>query len=520
MAAVSQTGSHAASPRPTAASVERTLHHRLSAVGRVLLRQVAAAPSGAGTDPDSGELLYRLVDALQPDPPPDQMWLLCAGVLGAYPTADDVLSGTRKLRLASSADAMLWLLDRALERDSAAAGVSELRIVSNRVVVDVDYSARHDLHTGIQQVVRNTLPRWQEKHPILPVAWTTRFDGWRGLSASERPRLALDGDPEDEAAGQPEPVLIVPWRTVSVLLETPPLEACERLACLARYSGNALVAVGYDCVPVVSADLVPAADTVRFTHYLTTIKHARRVAGISTSAANEFAGFASGLGAQGISGPTVLACPLASEGLPGHTSGGASGTCRPTGGIKVLCVGSLEPRKNHLGVLYAAERLWREGLHFELVLVAGSGWGHEVPDRIAELRDAGRSVTVRRAVDGVDLADAYRQARFSVSASFHEGYGLPIAESLAVGTPVIATSYGSAREVAAGGGALFVDPRDDEALVDAMRDLLTDEVLVERLRAEARQRPIRTWERYAAELWEALVAPELEGIRGDQEGCE
>ena len=248
---------------------------------------MAAAPSGAGTAPDSGELLYRLVDALQPDPAPDQMWLLCAGVFGAYPTADDVLSGIRKLRLASSADAMLWLLDRALERDSAAAANSELRIVSDRVVVDVDYSARHDLHTGIQQVVRSTLPRWQEKHPILPVAWTTRFDGWRGLSTLERPRLALDGDPEGEAAGQPEPVLIVPWRTVSVLLETPPLEACERLACLARYSGNALVAVGYDCVPVVSADLVPAADTVRFTHYLTTIKHARRVAGISTSAANE-----------------------------------------------------------------------------------------------------------------------------------------------------------------------------------------------------------------------------------------
>ena len=44
----------------------------------------------------------------------------------------------------------------------------------------------------------------------------------------------------------------------------------------------------------------------------------------------------------------------------------------------VLMVGSFEPRKNHLGVLHAAETLWREGLDFELTFIGGSGWGSEI----------------------------------------------------------------------------------------------------------------------------------------------
>jgi glycosyltransferase involved in cell wall biosynthesis len=104
---------------------------------------------------------------------------------------------------------------------------------------------------------------------------------------------------------------------------------------------------------------------------------------------------------------------------------------------------------------------------------------------------------------------AYRTARFSVLPSLHEGYGLPVAESLAWGTPVITTSYGSTQQVASSGGALLIDPRDDEALVHAMRRLLTDDHLLRTLQQQARNRPTRTWEQYASELWDHLVRPEL-----------
>ncbi len=326
-------------------------------------------------------------------------------------------------------------------------------------------------------------------------------------------------------------------------METPPSQACDRLAALAQYSGNAVVAVGYDCIPVVSADLVPAADTQRFALYLSVLKHARRIAGISRSATTEFAGFGSALPSQGLPGPTVIECPLPTQAATiqpdptpaatiqagptpaatiqagptpadlhpaptGRAGPGRAADAAPAAPL-VLSVGSLEPRKNHLALLDAAERLWRDQLHFELLLIAGSGWGHELPDRIAHLQAQGRPLRVRTDVSDAELAAAYRQARFSVFASLHEGYGLPVAESLAYGTPVITTNYGSTRDIAAGGGAILIDPRDDDALTDAMRSLLTDDRRLHHLRQQLHTRPTRTWDHYAHDLWHHLVQPEL-----------
>src|SRR6185437_15168187 len=135
-----------------------------------------------------------------------------------------------------------------------------------------------------------------------------------------------------------------------------------RLAALGRYSGNRVVAVGHDCIPAVSGDLVPLEDSNRFAKYLSVIKFAHRVACVSVSAAAEFAGFAEALSAQGLRGPDVSECPLPSMpvalGDYAAPSDGRTGeqSSRPL----VLCVGSFEPRKNQLSLLYAAERLWRE----------------------------------------------------------------------------------------------------------------------------------------------------------------
>jgi glycosyltransferase involved in cell wall biosynthesis len=415
------------------------------------------------------------------------------------------------LRLAVRARAAPWIATRRPAGNLAElpAPVGELRVVSGGVLVDVDHSARHDLHTGIQMVVRRTLPIWSRDHDIHPVAWSDDWTLWRSLSHPERHRVLHRGNALVPASPQPEPpALIVPWRSVVVLAETPPEPACERLAALARYSGNAVVAVGYDCIPIVSADLVPAVDTQRFARYLSVLKHARRIAGVSRSATSEFRGFGAALPAQGLPGPTVIACPLPTQAAVSAPAPKTTPEPDRTTPL-ILSVGSLEPRKNHLALLYAAERLWRDHLHFELLLIAGSGWGDEVPQRIAQLQAQGRPLTTRTSVNDTDVAAAYRQARFSVFASLHEGYGLPVAESLAYGTPVITTNYGSTLDTAAAGGALVIDPRDDHALTDAMRRLLTDDHLLATLRQQLHTRPTRTWEHYAHDLWQHLVQPEL-----------
>jgi glycosyltransferase involved in cell wall biosynthesis len=493
-------------------SVTSRLVRRLRSVSGVLL---ASPPPPAGPQPsrDAATILEQLVAAVQRDPSHDRMWLLCTAVFGRFPTADDVGTGARFFQLAPSVEAFLWLLDRAVDTEAGTPGTGELRIITDRVVVDVDHSARHDLHTGIQQVVRSTLARWDRDHPIEAVAWNRSYDAWRSLSPAERRRVQLpaaDQSGANEACEERDPkpprTLVVPWRTAVVIPETPPIEACERLAALAQYSGNSVLVVGHDCVPVVSADLLPPAEPHRFARYLTVLKYARRVAAVSGSATMEFSGFASAVAAQGLPGPTVVTCRLGAEHAPLPESGPqAEAGSRPP---LVLCVGTVEPRKNHGAVLYAAERLWREGLVFELLFVAGSGWVEEVPRRIQQLRERGRPISSRRAVSQDELVAAYRRARFTVFPSLHEGYGLPVTESLAYGTPVITTNYGSTAETAAAGGALTIDPRDDEALAEAMRRLLTDDELWERLRREIQIRPVRSWEDYAAELWDCLVQPE------------
>jgi glycosyltransferase involved in cell wall biosynthesis len=264
---------------------------------------------------------------------------------------------------------------------------------------------------------------------------------------------------------------------------------------------------------VVSADLVHPAEPQSFCRYLTVLKHARRIAGVSRSAAAEFGGFAATLPAQGLPGPTVVECSEPSRPMTAaDPSAPGTGAVHNSRTPLVLSVSGLAPRKNQLGLLFAAERLWREGLDFEVLLIAGSWWAPETSAMIERLQEAGRPLTLRTLATDEEVTAAYRAARFSVLPSLHEGYGLPVAESLAFGTPVITTNYGSTAQIATNGGALLVDPRDDEALVEAMRALLTDDALLQRLRQETRDRPDRTWADYAADLWNLLVVPAREVV--------
>jgi glycosyltransferase involved in cell wall biosynthesis len=172
----------------------------------------------------------------------------------------------------------------------------------------------------------------------------------------------------------------------------------------------------------------------------------------------------------------------------------------------VLCVGTHEPRKNHLALLHAAELLWRDGVRFSLVFVGGRSWNDErFSNELAIAQASNRPVDSVKTMSDSMLWAAYRVARCMVFPSLNEGFGLPVAEALACGTPVVTSRYGSMAEIAADGGALLVDPRNDHDIAAKLRTLLTDDEVHQRLSAEARARPSRTWEQYANEVWSALA---------------
>src|SRR5205807_6535559 len=111
-------------------------------------------------------------------------------------------------------------------------------------------------------------------------------------------------------------------------------------------------------------------------------------------------------------------------------------------GDYVLAVGTLEPRKN-------LERI-AQAVDGELRVVGARGWGGVDPPA---------NVTWLGSVSDDELAALYRGARCLVYASLYEGFGIPVAEALACGCPVV-TSAGSAMEEVAGGDATYVDPAD------------------------------------------------------------
>jgi len=461
-------------------------------------------------------VLSALVDRARATLRPDLAWLLHTAVSGHLPLSDDVEDLLRHLELATdSTDAEIWLLRRAKAAiDEHGVVDHPMRVVTDAVVVDVNFSAQNDKHTGIQRVTREVCPRWKASHDITLTAWLPNESAMRTLVGREEAKVLAwsgrgPGDAEDrdglearEEDSDTRYTIVVPWRSTVVLPEVAQGRTSRPLAALAQYSGNAVVAIGYDAIPVVSADLRPASEPNQFVGYLTVIKHSHRVAGISTSAAAEFRGFANAVRAQGIAGPHVTEVMLAAE-VPQGPPHPIEATLQAP---NLLCVGSHELHKNHLAVLHAAELLWREGLDFRLTFVGGPGWDtSEFDARLTALIEGGRAVTNLGSVTDDELWSLYRRATFTVFPSLHEGFGLPVAESLACGTPAVTTRYGSTGEIAERGGCLLVDPRDDHDLAAAMRSLLTDGDTYATLKEQAVRSAGRTWDTYAAELWSVLV---------------
>ncbi|RFA15257.1 hypothetical protein B7R21_04325 [Subtercola boreus] len=506
------------------------------------LRQIAphlglssgpADPLAGWTHP-AGELAAAVARAVRISLNDADVWLAIVGFTATFPTLDEHASVRRALALADPGDAfgvLTALLDalapiirRTLLPEA------EIEIVTDTVIVDANFSGRSDHNTGVQRVLRETVSRWYPRRELTLACWNERGTGMRhlvgheidrvldwathsSLSAGERAALhaASEASAEHRAARS---VILVPLGSVIVEIEVSQLETAAPLAALAAVSGNRVAVVGHDAIPIVSAQSQPTGEIERFARFLTVVKHSSRVAGVSASAATEYSGFVDAVRAQGVEGPSVVAVPLA---MNPPTAAARAVALEPADGSAadptelplVLVVGSQEPRKNHSPIVFAAGRLWAEGIRFRIRFIGGgSGPGIAKLDReVRAVGQLGLGVEVLRDASDTVLLDSYREARFTVFPSLHEGFGLPVAESLALGVPVITSNHGSLAEMAEGGGCLTVDPRDDEAIENAMRTLLVEQELYERLRQQAVSRTFRTWNEYAAELWRLLVEP-------------
>jgi glycosyltransferase involved in cell wall biosynthesis len=206
--------------------------------------------------------------------------------------------------------------------------------------------------------------------------------------------------------------------------------------------------------------------------------------------------------AYGIPGDRITVTPLGVDRVFVPDHGTAHGTVDDVAPPFLLHVGDIHERRNLVmltGAMLAARRHLAAARNLSLVLVGTDrGTGEAVQERAAR-EGAAEAVVRLGSVNEKRLRNLYQSALALVYPSLYEGFGLPLVEAMACGTPVVASSVASMPEVL-GGAGLLVDPTDTDAWTDAIVAIVTDSELRHRLReAGLRRAADFTWGRTAQE---------------------
>jgi glycosyltransferase involved in cell wall biosynthesis len=174
-------------------------------------------------------------------------------------------------------------------------------------------------------------------------------------------------------------------------------------------------------------------------------------------------------------------------------------------GDYVLSIGSLEARKNLTHLIRCFSKLLSEHptLDITLVLVGRKGWAHEkIFSEVESPSSLCSRVMFTGYVPDEDLSALYSGARAFVFPSLYEGFGLPLLEAMQCEVPVIASNTTSIPEVV-GDAGILVDPKDVDALCQALLDLLTDNSLSQELKRKGLERAkLFSWDKSAADTVE------------------
>ena len=170
------------------------------------------------------------------------------------------------------------------------------------------------------------------------------------------------------------------------------------------------------------------------------------------------------------------------------------------GGRYILIVGTIEPRKNHIGLLRAYKVLIDRGYDIGLVIAGRRGWESEkIYEEIKGFEPSGR-VKIYLDVSDDILRDLYKNAFIFVYPSFYEGFGIPPLEASSYGLPVICSDVSSMPEVM-GDSALYVDPYNLEDIAEKMMMVIDDSQLRAELIDKGRENIKRfSWRKSASDL--------------------
>jgi glycosyltransferase involved in cell wall biosynthesis len=369
----------------------------------------------------------------------------------------------------------------------------------------IDHTISYPSNSGIQRTTRSLARSLLDQGvKLIPVKWDNQryclcpptrneleyFAKWNG------PKTDNWSQWQDPAQVRPEDWLLVPELTTYL-----PSHSLLALRQYTRRLGLRCGIIFYDAIPWKMASLYPQAASDAHAEYMCNLAEFDKVFPISSHSKAELIKFYAH-GAVRLNSFThrFETCELAGEFFETPRIKAIKEPGESSARIKILCVSTVEPRKNHLVLLEAFAQLQRmTTLPIELVILGNDPYD-DLAKQVQAIADRLSSVHWIRHSSDIELQKIYAECDFTVYPSVEEGYGLPIVESLWNARPCICSNQGAMGEIARGGGCLTVDVADVSGLAIAMRQLVENGELRTELARAAVSRKIKTWNEYAEEI--------------------
>jgi glycosyltransferase involved in cell wall biosynthesis len=506
---------------------------------------------------DFGSIIKRVMDLYSPTKDWNSLesWTVVYYILsGSLPIKDDLISlrwGFQQNGVSGAAKEY-ERLQKLFKKESS---ISFVNLAPESICIDISHTINYPFNTGIQRVIRqigaNLLANpqinwvvWNENHQVwqlvdknivsekLPFRHVVETSSvrnrksrvinvvigafWHGLFSSYRYLISNSGREQalktsfllrlvkffrgrhlsnSTGGSYLSENIQVPLLYNQTLLIVEPIQG-ERIVNRLLYFGSIgnLSVLVYDLLPISNPEFFAASSIQSFPNYLNLLSKATNIVTISDFTLNQVQKFADvnpDISMKSIHLPIGF-----KELLEDKSKGGVV--------PKFLCVGSIEPRKNHLSILRAAEHCWEKGYKFQLVLAGGQGWNNDsIIEYCKDLKTKNRDLRIINDASDSALLDLYCEASAYISVPWVEGFGLPLAEAMSTGKPVIASDIASHREFGNKRNVFFVKPDDVRGIANLMSGLLSRQSDVE-LEAIGQQESY-SWAEYSEELLRAIT---------------
>lgn len=397
-----------------------------------------------------------------------------------------------------------------------------------RVFVETSHTAIANTRTGIQSVVRGLIHGLAQRGcEAMPVRWSFRRKSLTPLKPRWQRNLGMTTTSTHwlPPSSLLEPKYWYAWKKARGLNYRTPLHRhpihskqfsdgwiilpelmegphVRLVSDYAKGLGLRTAGIFHDAIAWRHPEFVRHWSREQHADYMMALGDLDAVLAVSRQSADHFLEFADGIG---MTPGRVMACKLPAEIL------GQARQRKPEvskgGPIKILCVSTLEPRKNHAGIIEAFLKASLHKIPWELHFV---GARYEAAPDISELvhrtTRAHANIFWHEGTEDPELRNFYHHCDFTIFGSWIEGFGLPVLESLWFGKPCICSNEGVMAENAAGGGCLTINVSDTAALAQALSTMASDDNLRKKLTQEAVSRPLGTWKDYAENILGALKA--------------